>query len=278
MNATLDHSVLDRRLSDLAAALFGRGAGDGEVQMALKAETGQTAGRIGDVIGPRTKSKATAQVSRDVKKTVAILPDEGNLHMPGVKYPDWTWLDASPRALVGIKNEDYQTRLDGQSAMDFFRGQQHKPSRGPVYKEIGKRGKQHIMQVNRGAISPSAARFIQSSILAKMGELGAAFYNIAVRYVPRKKVPSFMASRMPAAESSRKSHAEEYGMDTSEPVIEFTVNGAGLESNPRLDAKIQRAINGAAKSMEMKLVKIGKGAKYVFETGQVYFEKTEEDL
>jgi hypothetical protein len=111
-----------------------------------------------------------------------------------------------------------------------------------------------------------------------MGELAAAFYNVAVKYVPRKSVTSFIASRMPSAESKGKSHSEEYGMATTEPAIEFTVTGAGLESNPRMDAKIQRAINGSAKSMEMKLVKLGKGAKYVFETGQVYFEKEEETL
>ena len=275
MNATLDHSVLDARLSELAVVLFGRGSGEGEVQMALKAETGQLAGRIGDVIGPRTKSTASKQASRAVKSAVAILPDGGNLHMPGVKYPDWTWLDASPRALVGIRNDDYQVSLSGQAAMAFFRGEQKKPSRGPVYKEIGKRGKQHVMQVNRGAISPGAARAIQSDILQKMGELGAAFYNVKVKYVPRGKVPSFMASKMPQAEAAGKSRVTESGMSTPEPAIEFTVNGKGLESNPRLEAKIQFAINGTVKSMASKLAKLGRGAKYVFETGQVYFEREE---
>ena len=87
-----------------------------------------------------------------------------------------------------------------------------------------------------------------------------------------------MASKMPQAESAGKSKVAETGMATAEPAIEFTVNGKGLESNPKLAAKIQFAINGTAKSMEQKLKKLARGAKYVFETGQVYFEKTEDDV
>ena len=278
MTCTLDTTVLTQRLDALAEALYGRGSGDGEVQQALKAETGQLAGRIGDVIGPRTKTAATKRTSRDIKSSVAILM-EGNLEeMPGVKYADWTWLDASPRALTGIKNADYQVHLDGHAALDFFRGEQKKPSRGPIYKQIGIRGEQHIMQVDRGAISPKAYGFIFSDIMTKMGELAGAFYNVAVRYVPRKRVTAFVGSKMPQAEAKQKSRVEESGMSGMEPAIEFTVDGKGLEGNPKLVAKIQLSVNGTAKSMEMKLKKLGRGAKYVFETGQVYFEKEADDL
>ena len=278
MTCTLDTTVLTQRLDALAEALYGRGSGDGEVQQALKAETGQLAGRIGDVIGPRTKTAATKRTSRDIKSSVAILM-EGNLEeMPGVKYADWTWLDASPRALTGIKNADYQVHLDGHAALDFFRGEQKKPSRGPIYKQIGIRGEQHIMQVDRGAISPKAYGFIFSDIMTKMGELAGAFYNVAVRYVPRKRVTAFVGSKMPQAEAKQKSRVEESGMSGMEPAIEFTVDGKGLEGNPKLVAKIQLSVNGTAKSMEMKLQKLGRGAKYVFETGQVYFEKEADDL
>jgi hypothetical protein len=83
---------------------------------------------------------------------------------------------------------------------------------------------------------------------------------------------------MPQAEAQQKSRVEESGMSGLEPAIEFTVDGKGLEGNPKLVAKIQLSVNGTAKSMEMKLKKLGRGAKYVFETGQVYFEKEADDL
>lgn len=279
MNCTLDTTVLEERLSDLAAVLYGHGAGEGEVQQALRVETGQLAGRIADKIGPRTKNKAKKQASRAVRGAVNILPEgEEFMDQPGVKYADWTWLYASPVALVGIKNADYQTSLDGESALDFFRQQQHEGPRKPEYIQVGKRGGQHIMQANKGIINRTAGRTVIASIYDKMGELGAAFYNVAVRYVPRKQIPALMVSRMPAAEAVQKSRVTETGMTTTEPAIEFQVDGKGLESNPRMTAKIQRAIQGASNSMAQKLAKIGRGAKYVFETGQVYFEKEEETL
>ncbi len=279
MNATLDYSVLNKRLSDLAGALFGRGSGDGEVQQALKTETGQLAGRIGDVIGPKTKARATRRATGAVFKTVAILPSELNLDEPGVQHPDWTWLYASKGALVGVKNSDDHTGLEGQSAMDFFRGEQGKnlpPKKARI--QVGQRGKQRIIQIQKGMVTRTAANSIQSSIMGKMGQLGAAFYNVAIRYVPRKKVTSFQASRMPAAERAGKSRVDEQGMNTPEPAITFTVFGKGLENNPNLDAKIQRVIDGTGRILQAKLSKLARGAKYVFETGQVYFEKTEDTL
>lgn len=275
ITSQVDNRILIERLSLMAGTLFGRGASDGEVQIALKAETGQLAGRFGDAIGPATKDKASKQVESEIKQQLTILPRYSNADFPmeSETYADFTWLYASPQALVGINDEDNQLKASGEEALKMLRAGQKSTPRGKAWVDIGKRGKQHIMRLNRVRISAQAFNYVRRSIMGKMGMLRAAAYSIAVRYVPSKRIPAWVADKIPAAETSGKSRVNEINMGTSSPVIEFTIFGKGLESNPRLVSKLQGAMTGTAESMRAKLQKLSRGAKYIFETGQVYFDR-----
>lgn len=251
--------------------LFGRGASEGEAQQVLRTETGQLAGRMGDAVGPKSQSAAMKKVDREIKGHLAMFPRSVNLNQESESYADFTWLYASPNALVGINDEDNQIKASGEEAYEMLRAGQHATPRGNSYVEIGQRGKQKIMRQNRVRVSAAAFNTVRRIIAEKTGQLRAACYRIAKLYVPSKRVPAWIESKFNAVEANGKSRVGESLMNTPEASIEFAITSAGVNSNPYLVAKIQGAIKGASISIKSKLDKISKGAKYIYETGQVYF-------
>ena len=281
MNAEYDISVLKERVSQLWGALFGRGAEPGQIEQVLKIETGQLAGRMGDAAGPTTYNSATKQVEKEMKKHLAFLPQGMNLNQPSESHAEFTWLYASPKALVGINNDDNQQGVSGEEALSLFRSGQKLTPRGCTYEDFGRRTKngepskgfQHVVRINRVLVSKSAFKQAQRLVGEKAGQLRAACYAVAKKYVPSKRVPAWIEKKIPTVESNGKSKLQEGGMGTPEAFIEMTIKSPGVVSNDRLAEKFQGAIKASQKSIEAKLKQLAKGAKYVWETGAVYFEK-----
>lgn len=273
ITATMDTTKLAQSASAMVGFLVGRGATEGQVQQALRTETGQLAGRMGDAAGPKTAAAADKKVTREMKQHLAFLPMGMNLNQESESYSEFTWLYASPGSLVGINDEDNQIAASGEDALRYLRAGQKAMPRGKTYEGLGQRGRQHIVRLNRVLVTKSAFNQARKLIAQKTGQLRAACYAVAKKYVPNKRVPQWIAAKIPAAEIAGKSSSREIGMDTPNAAIEFAIRSQGVVSNERLNAKFQGAIKGAAISMAAKAKKIAAGAKYVFETGAVYFEK-----
>jgi len=262
--------------------LLGNGASPGQMQQVLMVETGQLAGRMGDAAGPSTQAKGMKHIDKELKKHLEPLPIETNLDefQQESKHEGFRWLFASPWSVVGIQEDDDISKAGGQEALEIFlasrgRGGDHP---GNSRLQLGTRGKQVIQRFNRYGVSGAQWNFVRRAMQDRVGQLRAAFYRIARKYVPSKRVPAWVVEKFGAVEMNGKSVLNETGLrNGAEAFIEFTVTSPGVVGNPNLVKKFQGAIELSRFTIDAKLKKIAKGAKYVFTTGQVYFPKVNDD-
>ena len=281
ITATYDISTLASRVSDMAGMLYGSGASEGEIDKMLKVETGQLAGKIANSVGPKNYPSAMKKITWEMKKHLAFLPMGSNLKsQESESYAEFTWLYASPKAVVGVNNEDDMRSASGEEAFSAYRSSQNLTREGYRYVELGwrsdprrKSNPQHIMRINRMVVSKSAFNYVRNQIGSTVGELRAAFFAVAKKYIPQTYMPPWVSSKIEAVKAKGKSKVAEYGMGTPQAAIEFQIAARGIVSNEVLVSKINGAIKWSQESVRAKCQKILRGAKYLFETGQVYFER-----
>jgi hypothetical protein len=277
--AEYDFSNLTAKLSELTGALLGRGATPGQAQQVLLTEAGQLAGRIGDALGPKTLGKAKANIDIDINKQMTSEPPYSYFEESQTKssYDDFTWLYSSPAQLVGIKGSDNRPDLSGEEAVAAFREGQAAGKRGHMYVELGRRGRQRVLRLNRIRISSEAKAFIRQNIINATGELRAAFYRVAVKYVPSKRVPGWIMDKFDQVVAKEKSSDRTGDLDTPLAFIEFTVNAPGVTSNTSISGKISRALQGSQTILQSKLQKILRGFSYDWQTGRIFNSHITED-
>jgi hypothetical protein len=278
-NAEYDFSQLTKNVSGLTGALLGRGAQPGDLQKVLTTELGQLAGRCGDAVGPKTQAKAMKAIDRDIKSQLTILPRYSNLDedQQYSSTADFTWLSAGPNFLLGINDEDNQPGMSGADALKVLRAGQKSIPRGNAYQALGQRGKQYVLRLNRVRVSAASMNYVRATLREKTGQLRAAFYRVAVKYVPTKHVPDWIARKFSVVEANGKSSDRESGMGTPEAFIEFTVRAPGVASNVNITAKISGAVQKTNYIVREKLAKILRGYKYDWETGKVFRSSTDDN-
>lgn len=280
--AQYDTSRLSSNVSKMVGMLLGTGASYGEVQRALMSETGQLAARLGDAAGPVTQELGMRRIDSDISKRMSFLPIYQNLDEDQQEShtEDWQWLYAGTNFIAGIKTSDDASDLDAGAAYAVFRQEQKKPARGKTWISLGSHNKQKVMQLNRVRVSTQAFSKIRSTLRNKQGQLRAAFYRIAIIYVPSKaaKVPAWISKHFGVVEANGKSRLNESGLNGGpEAFIEFTITSPGVVTNPVLVEKFRRVIEATGPILQAKMRKISRGAKYVFETGGVYFPSINEE-
>jgi hypothetical protein len=296
MNAEYDISKLTTQISGMNAALLGAGATDGDLQNLLRVETGQLHADIAKSLGPKTKAAADERVLKDVKGVFFPIFPEVNLFGGAQRgsSADFQWLFASkkgPGWLLGADSEDVMPGLDGGSMAEIYSRANHK--RGAAWRDMGEhshvtmdaKGKlrqhykaartgQHAIKMNRIVVKKHAFDALVKTIQNKSGELRAAFYAVARHYAPKVVVPGWIASKMETALAKGKaSYRDMLTPDNPQAFIESTFKAPGLESNPRLQRKIQGAMDKRAKIVFTKLKQVISGYKYNFETGQAFKPK-----
>lgn len=281
VEAQYDTTKLQHKSLDLVDALIGSGANEGQIQMAIKTETGQMMGRIGDAVGPTTEAKGMKPIDRDLKSQLTILPKYSvfteDAQKQSSKYADFTWLTAGPNYLTGINNEDNLTNIGGEEAYRIFRAGQNSTPRGKSMERLGQRGRQIIQRVNRVRVNQATYRDVRRRLAEKAGQLRAACYAVAVQYVPAKRVPAWLRRKFTAVQERGKSHVtESFARDHGS--IQVTIRGPGVESNEKLRVKFQRGINKSVYLLDAKVKKILRGFKYNWETGQVFRAEKDSDF
>jgi hypothetical protein len=279
-NVEYDMSNLQEKISGMMGALLGRGAGGGDGHNLLRTETGQLAGRIGDAVGPKTQAAAAKRIDRDIGSFLVATPKYSNLdeEQQESSRGDFTWLAAGPNFLLGINDEDNRPDAGGFEALAMFRAGQKSGDRGARSEYLGQRGGmfsgQRVSRVNRTRVSASALLFVRQFVMQRSGELRAAFYRVAKLYVPSKRVPGWVESKIDQVIAAGKSSVAEGGMATPEAFIEFAVRAAGVDSNPKIVTAIQSGMRQSAYIAAGKLKKILQGYKYEWATGRVFRQKT----
>lgn len=273
--ATIDFSRMQSDLRQMYSAMIGNGFGDsGDLNRVAEIEAGHLAWEISESLGPKTKDGARKYVERDLSKFLTTKPARINLspeQQESSAYSDFRWLYAGPSYLVGINMEDDRTDASAIEAMQFVRAGQKTAPRVNAYVPLGVRGMQHIYRLNWKWVSKSAFsgayRYIRDSLI---GELRATFASAAAKLLPSKRVPSWVEEKIAQVESKGKTHFEPLAGLAPASYLEFGSHAPGVESNPRVQEKMQGAVDRRSYVMESKIKKLLAGYAYNYNTGQVF--------
>lgn len=270
-NIDYDLKGLSRLVSSLSGALFGNGE-DGDLHRVLKTEGGQLAWDISQNLGPATKDAGNAKVERQAKAFLTTLPGYSNLE-EGQQYSgtaDFTWLQAGPGFLLGINDEDNQMNASGSDALTYMRAGQRSGSRGKAFVELGRRGKQKILRLNRTRVSKSAFNSATRAIKEKFGTLRASFAFTAAKLIPGKRVPQWISRHFGTRANGRAVFNEAGLSHPTEPFLEFGSTSPGVESNPAIVEAIGSGTTRRKILLEAKLKKVLAGYAYDWNTGRVF--------
>ena len=269
MNATIDLTGLNRALGDLLRALPGNAA------QVLKIETGQLAWDISEALGPKTKREPKPRVEKDVGVILNATDRPSNLSptQQFSKYPAFTWLQAGPAWLLGINDQDDMRDASTAQVQNTFFDLRGIPYE-KTYQELGMRGVegfQHIRRLNRKLVTRQNFQAVVNQLMNRVGESRASFARTAAELAPQKRIPSWVKALILKVTRNGKSIFNPAGLANAEkPTVDFGSTAPGVESNPSMVAKIQRAINKRRAIMADKFEKLARGYVYNWNTGQVF--------
>jgi len=275
--------VLIEKQSNLVGALLGKGASSGDLQNLLRVETGQMAADTSRNMPPSALGKADKQMRKQVKSVLTTSPDHSifvreNQH--NSSYPDFTWLTAGPKFLIGIKDEDNQLHATQADAIESYRagvGNRGMGNSGKSRINLGERGKQRIYQVNRILVSKSAMKGVMESIKSKFGQLKASFARTTNELLGTNSFPAWVTKQIPNVVSNGKSVFTDASRSSeTEGFIVFGSRASGVVNNPAVNGKINSSIARRVYITKEKLAKILKGYSYDWNNGRVF--KSNDDV
>ena len=258
-------------LMQFNSALFGvlKGTGqDGDMQRLVQTEAGQLGDSIQEQIGPKSISKASKSAAHEIKRYISFKPDRPTINEPSKKYGGFTWLYASPYAVLGIDDSDNYIHEEGPAALSLFRQAQKSRDRGDSYLELGKRGKQHFMRLNRSRVSRKAFAYVQAVISGRVGEMKSTF-AFAANQLIGKNYPEWVARHFPSARGKTIFDGSQKN-DPECPSISFGSRAPGINSNPYVVKKIAGAVEARKRIIASKIDKVLKGYAYDWNTGRIF--------
>lgn len=255
--AAIDTRNLTFLLNGLKHALIGTGQ-SGDAAQLVKDQTRLLAIEVGNVIGPQSLAKGVDKIQRDVNSFLFSNKDD-NIHGLSRQGEDMTWMYAGPHFLVGASNEDYHGDTWGD-ASKLLRDAKTAGPRGKTYIEIGERGKQHVMKVNRTVISTVSKNALLQKLYTHIGRMKASILQTAVKLGPTL-TPGWILQHMP----SPKAISDLTGLDNAEsPSTTFGSTSRGIS---RMRDKVQRAVRIREKKMAIALKGILSGYSKDFKAG-----------
>lgn len=268
---TVDTTLLESKLSGLMGVLIGNGASSGDLQNAIRVEAGQTAWRIAQSIGPTSRERGVSSITKQAREY--FRPQMPGYNLEAKSYPTskyaTRWLSAGPNVLMGVGEEDYLPNAGVVEALELFRASQKGRPRGKVFPEVGRRGKQHIVKMNRMLISQRTYTAMIKAVAASIGQSKASWAATAAMFLPKRPIPAWVQSQIKPALSRGKVILNDR-LTGLTGFVEFGSRAKGVESNPVLLQKIRAGITGAEKSLAAKFQKVIAGHTYNFNTGQVF--------
>ena len=313
VTAEYDLSRLTSLLSTMKGFLIGTGATPGQCQNLLRVQAGLLAQQISKSVGPSSETVGRKGIESDMRKVFFPLRQgESKYEGSAVSFanqekqgnqPDFLWLFAyggnygnkegtDPSFLVGADTKDilgdggdmrkafYEqaNRTRGAAWQDLGDYSHHAPdSKGlqrPHFKRFNRL--QHAIKLNRVIVTPAAYAAFKKKVLETLGQLRASFAATAQTLKVDRVQPPFVSRQIGAVRTNGKSIFNGTAMNhPTNPVIEFGSRAKGVTSNPIVVAAIHSAVGYRAKILAINMMKILKGAKYNFETGATFFQKTD---
>lgn len=138
----------------------------------LKIQGGLLIKDLISLASPKSKAKGEAKIESDVRMVFAPLPSEPfGREKRGGKH-GMSYLYASPGALMGVKNEDYRPKMEVPAMRGELRRIKH---RGKKWINIGGRGQQVKMRVNRIVVGKGNFRKLIKAVADRVGLQKAAW-------------------------------------------------------------------------------------------------------
>jgi len=278
LNTTVDMTGLNEKLGNLLGALIGTGQ-KGDIHTFLRTEAGQLAWDISNAVGPTNAESARDGVSKSMAYVFRTEPSSNlDRDQRYSSTADFTWIYSWSKnggGVIGVNDEDNQTRAGAGELETMLRaGLKHK--RGKAYIDLGKRGKMHIMRLNRIMISKSGWNGLAKKIMDSTGQLRASFAATAERCGIKKRIPAFVRRHITGG-MSKKSIFDDSAMNhPTNPSITFGSTAKGVFSNPYVEGKIAKAVANRKHILIKKMNQIIAGHTYNWNTGQVFKKQVPE--
>jgi len=203
--------------------------------------------------------------------------------MESARYSGFTWLTAGRKNgsfLLGINNEDLQTRAGSDEVMKFYRTGQTGRDRGDAYQRLGYRGtskknggkgRQSVLRLNRIKVSKSSFNAVRRMIQEKFGQAKASFARTASILLPAKPIPGWIRKQFDAVVANGKTIFDDSQLaHPTNPSITFGSRAKGVQSNPGMARIINSAVEHRKYIITSTINKVFSDYTYNWKTGQVF--------
>ena len=249
----------------MVAALGARVATD--MPAFLANEAGLMSADIARAVGPKTLEKGEIAMGRVVKSQLTTYP--GYYNISEDHAGDGNWVMAGKTFLVRIDPKDDLINADGATALAAFRAREKSGATGSARISLGRRGKQHCEQINRIRVSEEAAAFVRWELSKGLGKLKASFAFTASD-LNGTHFPEWVTRHFGDHVGGRAVLEKSTLTIPEFPSIRFGSRARGVESNPKVEEKIQGVIRAREIIIGSKLSKIIKGWSFNQKTGAVF--------
>ena len=255
---TVEIAGLNQLIYELNDALIGYGD-DGDLRKIMREQAGLLAHEISVKLGPKTQAAGMTKLDKEIGKafaeiTVPVFPQakRGNGKGP------LEFLFATSKKvnyLVGV--DGASTVTSRMSAAELAR--QSRRNRGVKWQEVGRRGKQFVIKLNRYIVQAGRKAQLAKLLKNRIGRMRATF-AYAAHTLGRKGTPAWVSRHFSAVRSEGKAIFDMSKLkDKGAPIIEFgsrapgignfdlVINDAVATRSMKVAARIRRVIGAYAR-------------------------------
>lgn len=267
VTVSTDLSGLGRALGELQAVT------GGDFAELTRIEAGQMAWRVAQDIGPVNAGKAHKTVEKNVKSVLSFKPVRENIKGTHQGSGDVKWLYSGKNFVAGIQREnDHKSATSAEALRLYYAGKAKGGyDRVNTWSNVGTRGHQSVMILNRIRVAKAAFATVVKSIAANIGQAKASF-AFATAQTTSKRIPSWIAKHFPTR-ANGKAIFNDASAKPNSPFVEFGSRAPGVVSNPRMTAAIENGARQSLKIIQSKVEKLLNGYAYDFKTGAVFRAK-----
>ena len=138
----------------------------------VKRQVGLLMREISDQMPPKNRARLESIIRKDVRGVFHPRTREmfkGKQSGSG----DMIWLDVGPNHLTGVPRDQFRPKSSAAEMGSMYKARAGKM--GKKYTPIGRRGVQHVQQLNRIVVKPSALARFENLQKLKVGKLKASF-------------------------------------------------------------------------------------------------------
>lgn len=221
----------------------------------VKKEVGELVKTLVKISPPSNLASSKKKPEKSVRLVFRAPPNDA---FRGKKLgrKNYRWLYASPDALVGVDAKDYRLDLDSNTA----KRQLYNPPRGKAGIDLGRRGKQKVIQINRKIVRRQTFNQVIRKVQNNFGRLKAGWmvgvFNGQLQLTGGNRPPAWVTKHRSGVRGATINGLETPG----NPSFTIINNAKGVGSE-RVREITASALKIRAKAMAANLKRILSGQK-----------------